>query len=144
MTLVRMLFTATFAGATAVAAGIVYRRTRRPAATAVVLLHPAIVLGSIAGGHNDILVGLGLLGATVLLLDDRPVAAGLAAGAATLVKLTGGIGILGARGVGARPPLPADRHRVRGHGRCAGRARLPAPRRVGLLGLRPQPWLALA
>ena len=93
-TLVRMLFTATFATATAAAATIVYHRTRRAAATAVVLLHPAIVLGSIAGGHNDVLVGLGLLGATVLVLDDRPVAAGLAAGAATLVKLTGGIGVL--------------------------------------------------
>ncbi len=93
-TAVRMLFTATFAGAAAGAAWIVYRRTGRTAATALVLLHPAIVLGTVAGGHNDGLVGLGLLGATVLVVDDRPVAAGLAAGAATLVKLTGGIGIL--------------------------------------------------
>ena len=93
-TAVRMLFTATFAGAAAGAAWIVHRRTGRAAAVALVLLHPAIVLGTVAGGHNDGLVGLGLLGATVLLLDDRPVAAGLAAGAATLVKLTGGIGIL--------------------------------------------------
>ena len=93
-TAVRILFTSTFAAAAAGAAWIVYRRTGRAAATALVLLHPAIVLGTVAGGHNDGLVGLGLLGATVLVLDDRPVAAGLAAGAATLVKLTGGIGIL--------------------------------------------------
>ena len=93
-TLVRMGFTGTFAGATAIAAWLVYRRTGRAAATAVVLLHPGIVVGTIAGGHNDVLVGLGLLGAVVLVLDDRPALAGAAAGAATLVKLTGGIGIV--------------------------------------------------
>jgi alpha-1,6-mannosyltransferase len=93
-TLVRMAFTTTFAAATALAAWLVYRRTGRAAATALVLLHPAIALGTLAGGHNDVLVGIGLLGAVVLVLDDRPVLAGLAAGAATLVKLTGGIGIV--------------------------------------------------
>jgi hypothetical protein len=93
-TAVRMMFTTSFALAAGGAAWIVHRRTGRAAATALVLLHPAIVLGTVAGGHNDGLVGLGLLGAVVLILDDRPVAAGLAAGAATLVKLTGGIGIL--------------------------------------------------
>jgi hypothetical protein len=91
---VRMLFTASFAAAAGAAAWVVYRRTGRAAAAALVLLHPAIVLATLAGGHNDALVGLGLLGATVLIADDRPVAAGFAAGAATLVKLTGGIGIL--------------------------------------------------
>lgn len=94
-TAVRMLFTSTFAIAAAAAGWIVYRRTRSSAATALVVLHPAIVVAGIAGGHNDILVGLGLLGAVVLAHDDRPVAAGVAAGLATLVKLTGGIGILG-------------------------------------------------
>jgi hypothetical protein len=93
-TVVRMAFSTTFAGATAIAAWLVYRRTGRAAATAVVLLHPAIAVGTLAGGHNDVLVGLGLLGAVLLVLDDRPVLAGLAAGAATLVKLTGGIGII--------------------------------------------------
>jgi hypothetical protein len=93
-TFVRMAFTGTFAGATALAAALVYRRTGRAAATALVLLHPAIAVGTIAGGHNDVLVGLGLLGAVLLVLDERPVLAGAAAGAATLVKLTGGIGIV--------------------------------------------------
>jgi hypothetical protein len=93
-TVVRMAFTGTFAGATALAAWLVYRRTGRAAATALVLLHPAIALGTLAGGHNDVLVGLGLLGAVLLVLDDRPALAGAAAGAATLVKLTGGIGIV--------------------------------------------------
>ena len=93
-TAVRMLFTSTFALATAAGGLIVFRRTRSSAATALVLLHPAIAVAGILGGHNDILVGLGLLGAVVLVHDDRPIAAGFAAGLATLVKLTGGIGIL--------------------------------------------------
>jgi hypothetical protein len=91
---VRILFTTSFAAGVACAAWIAPPPPARAAAPAVVLLHPAIVLGTVAGGHNDGFVGLGLLAATVLVLDDRPVAAGLAAGTATLVKLTGGIGIL--------------------------------------------------
>ena len=91
---VRWLFTSTFAIATAASGWIVYRRTRSSAATALVLLHPAIAIAGIAGGHNDILVGLGLLGAVVLARDDRPVAAGVALALGTLVKLTGGIAIL--------------------------------------------------
>ncbi len=94
VTAVRMLFTSTFALATAAAGTIVFRRTRSSTATALVILHPAIVIAGIAGGHNDILVGLGLLGAVVFVQDDRPVAAGICAALATLVKLTGGIGIL--------------------------------------------------
>jgi alpha-1,6-mannosyltransferase len=91
---VRMLFTSTFAIAVAGAGWIVYRRTRSSAAVALVLLHPAIAIAGLSGGHNDVLVGVGLLGAVVLAQDDRPVASGLVAGLATLVKLTGGIGIL--------------------------------------------------
>ena len=83
-----------FAGRGRGAAWIVYRRTGRAAATALVLLHPAIVLGTVAGGHNDGLVGLGLLGAVSSSSTTARSRAGLAAGAATLVKLTGGIGIL--------------------------------------------------
>src|SRR5689334_14338779 len=49
---VRTAFTTTFAVAAALAARVVYRRTGRAAATALVLLHPAITLGTLAGGHN--------------------------------------------------------------------------------------------
>ena len=90
----QVLFKLLFAIATGAGGYLIYRRTRSPAATACVLLHPAIAVAGIAGGHNDVLVGLGLLGAVLFALDDRPVAAGLSAGLATLVKLTGGIGIL--------------------------------------------------
>ncbi len=93
-TAVRMLFTSVFAIAAAASGWIVYHRTRSSAAAALVVLHPAVAIAGISGGHNDILVGLGLLGAVVLAQDDRPVAAGISAAFATLVKLTGGIGIL--------------------------------------------------
>ncbi len=93
-TAVRMLFTSSFALAAAGGGWIVYRRTRSAAAVALVTLHPAIAIAGLSGGHNDVLVGVGLLGAVVLAQDDRPVAAGLAAGLGTLVKLTGGIGIV--------------------------------------------------
>jgi hypothetical protein len=91
---VRVGFASIFAGAIALAGWLVYRRTGRAAAAAVVVLHPAIVLGTVTGGHNDALVGLGLLGAVLLVLDDRPVLAGAAGAFAVLVKLTGAIGIV--------------------------------------------------
>ncbi len=93
-TAVRMLFTSSFALAAGLGGWIVHRRTRSAAAVALVLLHPAIAIAGLSGGHNDVLVGVGLLGAVVLAQDDRPVAAGFAAGLATLVKLTGGLGIV--------------------------------------------------
>ncbi|MEP6623688.1 MAG: glycosyltransferase 87 family protein, partial [Acidimicrobiia bacterium] len=93
-TAVRMLFTSSFALAAALGGWIIHRRTRSAAAVALVVLHPAIAIAGLSGGHNDVLVGVSLLGAVVLAQDDRPVAAGFAAGLATLVKLTGGIGIV--------------------------------------------------
>ncbi|MGZ6927248.1 MAG: glycosyltransferase family 87 protein [Acidimicrobiia bacterium] len=93
-TVVRMLFTGTFAIAAAGAGALVYRRTASPAALALVTLHPAIAVAGIAGGHNDIFVGLGLVAAVLLAQDDRPVASGVAVALGSLVKLTGLIGLL--------------------------------------------------
>jgi len=90
---VRLLFAGTFALAAATASGLVYRRTDSPAAAAFVALNPAVLAGVVAGGHNDILVGLGLLVGVLNIGDDRPVAAGVAVGLASLVKLTGVIGL---------------------------------------------------
>lgn len=94
VTAVRMLFTGTFALAAGAAGLLVYRRTRSPAAAALVTLHPAVAVATVAGGHNDVLVGLGLLAAVLLAEGDRPVASGIAVALASLVKLTGGIGLL--------------------------------------------------
>lgn len=90
----RTLMKSVFALATVAAGLLVTRRTRSAAATAIVLLHPAIVVSGIAGGHNDILVGLAVLGAVMLAIDDRPLAAGVVAALGASVKFTGGIAIL--------------------------------------------------
>ena len=90
----RVLMKSLFALATLSAGLLVARRTRSAAATAIVLLHPVVVVTGIAGGHNDILVGLAILGAVLLAIDDRPVAAGLVAAVGAAVKLTGGIAIV--------------------------------------------------
>jgi Glycosyltransferase family 87 len=65
---------------------IVWRRTRSPVALAFVVLNPALIL-AVNGGHNDLLVGLALLGGTLLLEDGRPRRAGLVLAAGALVKL---------------------------------------------------------
>jgi len=90
-TVVAMAFTGTFAGATApLAAWLVHRRTGRASAAALVLLHPADRARHPRRGHNDVLVGLVLLGAVLLVLDRPPrCSRGAAAGAATLVNSHG-------------------------------------------------------
>jgi hypothetical protein len=65
---------------------IIWRRTRSPVALAFVALNPAVVL-VVNGGHNDLLVGLALLGGTLLLQDGHPRRAGLVLAAGALVKL---------------------------------------------------------
>jgi len=122
----RLLMKSVFAIATLGAGTLVARRTRSAAATALVLLHPVVVVSGIAGGHNDILVGLGVLAAVLYATDDRPVAAGVVAALGTAVKLTGAIAIIA---------IAAWAWRHRGHawtGRfvsaaCGGVALLYAP-----------------
>jgi hypothetical protein len=82
----RLLFQGLEAAALALALGVVWRRTRDPAAVALLGLNPA-VLAAVNGGHNDILVGLALLGGTVLIADRRPNGGGVALALGALVKL---------------------------------------------------------
>jgi hypothetical protein len=65
---------------------VLWRRTRSPAALAFVGLNP-VVLIVVNGGHNDLLVGLALLGGTVLLAGGRPRLAGVVLALGALVKL---------------------------------------------------------
>ncbi len=65
---------------------LVWRRTRSPLALAFVVLNPALIL-AVNGGHNDLLVGLALLGGTLLLHDGQPRRAGLVLAGGALVKL---------------------------------------------------------
>ena len=83
---VRLFFQGLEAAALAGVLWIVWQRTRSPAALAFVGLNPAILI-VINGGHNDLLVGLALLGGLVLLADGRPRLAGVVLAMGALVKL---------------------------------------------------------
>src|SRR5439155_18931353 len=61
------------------------RRARSAAALALLALNPVVIVSVVNGGHNDALVGLGVLGG-VLLAERRPLVAGLVLGAAALIK----------------------------------------------------------
>lgn len=76
------------------AIAIVWRRTRSPAAVALLGLNPLVVISVVNGGHNDAWVGLAIVGGVVLVMRDRMAWAGLAFAAAALVKVAGGLPLL--------------------------------------------------
>jgi uncharacterized membrane protein len=57
--------------------------------------NPLVWLVVVNGGHNDVLVGLGVVGAFLLAERRRPVAAGVVAAAAIGVKLSAAIAVAG-------------------------------------------------
>jgi len=66
---------------------IVWRRTRSPAAVAVIGLNPLVVVSVVNGGHNDAWVGLAVVAGVVLVTRGRMRWAGLALAAAALIKV---------------------------------------------------------
>jgi hypothetical protein len=66
---------------------VVWRRTRSPAAVAILGLNPMVIVGLVNGGHLDAWIGLTLVVAVLLVDRDRPVAAGVALGLGTLLKV---------------------------------------------------------
>ena len=90
----RLAFQGLAALAVFIALLVIDRRKRDPAAVALVALHPAVLLYGVAGGHNDALVGLAVLGACVLAVDRRHVLAGLCVAAAALIKAVAGLALL--------------------------------------------------
>jgi hypothetical protein len=84
----RLFFQIVAACSVGLALFLVDRRGRDPLALAAIGLNPVIVLGVVNNAHNDALVGLAVLGAVLLVLSGRPVAAGLAGAAGALVKLS--------------------------------------------------------
>ena len=92
----RLLFQMLAALAVAAALAVIWRRTRDARAVAFVGLHPAIVIHLINGGHNDALVGLGLLAGVLLALDKKYRAAGACIAGAALVKI---VALLAAAGL---------------------------------------------
>jgi hypothetical protein len=94
-------------GCTALVAWIAQRRGGSPAwAAAAFGLNPILLVWTVAGAHNDLLMLVVMLGGTALLLAERPLAAGAALVAAAAIKLSAGLAI---------PYLLARR----GHGRLA-------------------------
>src|ERR1041384_2793479 len=68
------------------ALGIIARRTRSGAAVGALGLHPLLAASVVNGGHNDTLVGLGVLGGAVLSAE-HPLLVGAALGLAADVKI---------------------------------------------------------
>jgi hypothetical protein len=85
---------------------VVWRTTRSVAAFAFLGLSPVLAVIMVNGGHNDLLIGLLLLGATLLAARGRGGSTGALVGIAALVKLTAGLALIGLL-------LWAWRHRLR-------------------------------
>jgi hypothetical protein len=73
---------------------IVWRCTRSADAIVFFALSPFTAIYLVNGGRNDILVGLLLLGAVVLVQQEHAASAGIVAGLGALVKLTGMVGVV--------------------------------------------------
>jgi len=90
----RLLYQGVATIALLVACVVIWRRTRSPGAVAFLAANPVIAIYIVNGGHNDILVGLAMLGALVLSGKGHDTAAGVVGGLGALVKLTGVVGIV--------------------------------------------------
>jgi len=73
---------------------LVARQTRSAAAVAAIGLNPVTAYVVVNGGHNDALVGLGILLGVILAKRDKPIPATMALTAAALVKATAGLALV--------------------------------------------------
>ncbi|MGZ4753326.1 MAG: glycosyltransferase 87 family protein [Acidimicrobiia bacterium] len=74
--------------AVSVALRLIWQRTHSPAAVMLLGMNALVIVTVINGGHNDALVGLGVLGSVVLAEKRSVTAAGLVLGLAALIKVT--------------------------------------------------------
>jgi len=74
---------------------VVWRTTASVTAVAFLGLNPVLALVVVNGGHNDAIVGLGVLLAVVLTERKRPSAVGVVLGLAALIKLTALLALIG-------------------------------------------------
>jgi len=91
----RLMFQGTAAAAAIGILCLVWRRTRSPVALLWLGLNPVTAV-VVNGGHNDVFVALGLVGAAMLLASGRVRSAGVVLGLAALVKITALLGLVGA------------------------------------------------
>ena len=92
---IRLFFQITTALAGAAVLWVIWRRTRSTSALILLGLHPVFAV-TINDGHNDLFIGLAILGAALLLARNRGWAAGFVIGLASLAKLTTLLGLVGA------------------------------------------------
>jgi hypothetical protein len=91
----RLLFQLLAALALTLTLILVWRTTHQLAALIFLGLNPVLVVIVVNGGHNDALIGLALLIASMFALGRRPGAAGALIGLAALIKLTAGLALIG-------------------------------------------------
>jgi hypothetical protein len=91
----RLCFQGLMAAAVAGTLLLLRRVTRSNAAVLWLGLQPVVWMSGVNGGHNDSLVGLGMLGAAVLAGRRRTATAGIVLGLAALTKLTALLGLVG-------------------------------------------------
>ena len=70
------------------------RRTRSPAAVALVGCNPVVIVDVVNAGHSDALIGLAVLGSVLLARARRDVLAALALTAAMLIKAPVGVALV--------------------------------------------------
>lgn len=92
---IRLFFQITTALAGGAVLWLIWRRTRSTSALILLGLHPVFAV-TINDGHNDLFIGLAILGAALLLARNRGWTAGFVIGIASLVKLTTLLGLVGA------------------------------------------------
>jgi alpha-1,6-mannosyltransferase len=89
----RIMFQGLAALSVFLAALLVARRTRAPAAVALIGLNPIVIYDIVNGGHNDALVGLLLLAGVLLATRERFAIAAVVIALAALVKLVALLGL---------------------------------------------------
>jgi hypothetical protein len=90
----RILFQGLAALSVFLAALLIARRTRAPAAVALIGLNPLVIYDVVNGGHNDALVGLALLAGVLLATRERFVLAAVVIAIGALVKLVALLGLV--------------------------------------------------
>jgi hypothetical protein len=90
----RMWFQSLAALSVFLAVLLIGRRTRNPAAAALIGLNPLVIYDVVNGGHNDALVGLAILVGVLLATRERFALAALAIALGALVKLVALLGLI--------------------------------------------------
>jgi alpha-1,6-mannosyltransferase len=91
----RLVFQLVAALALAMVLLLLWRAARSVAALLFVGLNPVLAVFVVNGGHNDMLIGVLLLAAVMLVSRRRAGTAGALVGIATLIKLTAGLALIG-------------------------------------------------